>query len=52
MNWYRTATALLLAVTLQPTAAGAQSWDDIVAVARGQTVYFNAWAGSEKPSQS
>lgn len=28
--------------------ATAQSWDDVVASARGQTVFFNAWGGSPK----
>jgi len=28
--------------------AAAQSWDDVLARARGQTVNFNAWAGDEK----
>lgn len=35
-----------------PTAAGAapetRSWADITAKARGQTVYWNAWAGDER----
>ena len=29
-------------------SAQADEWADIVARARGQTVYFNAWGGSEK----
>jgi putative thiamine transport system substrate-binding protein len=29
-------------------AAPAESWDDILAKARGETVYWNAWAGDEK----
>lgn len=39
---------LALAAAL-PFAAPARAagWDDIVAQAKGQTVYFNAWAGSE-----
>ncbi len=40
--------ALAAAVALQAPAAIADGWDDIAAAARGQTVYFNAWAGSEK----
>ena len=48
MNWHRTAIALLLAMSLQPLNAAADGWDDIVTAARGQTVYFNAWGGSEK----
>ena len=41
----------LLAALLPAGAALAQSnagWPDILAKARGQTVYFNAWAGDEK----
>jgi putative thiamine transport system substrate-binding protein len=30
------------------TDAHAASWDDILAKAKGQTVYWNAWAGDEK----
>ena len=48
MNWHRNAIAILFAMSLQPLNAAADGWDDIVAAARGQTVYFNAWAGSEK----
>jgi putative thiamine transport system substrate-binding protein len=41
--------ALLVAVTLgRATAADAIRWDDVVAKAHGQTVYFNAWGGSER----
>jgi len=36
----------LLVVTSVATAA--ESWDTIVAKAKGQTVYWNAWAGDEK----
>ena len=28
--------------------AQAQSWDDVVAKAKGQTVFWNAWAGDER----
>ena len=47
------AAALLLASTsvhsqsLQPDAA----WDDVLSEAQGQTVYFNAWGGSERINQ-
>lgn len=37
----------LLAALAAATPAAAQ-WDDVLAAARGQTVYFNAWAGSDK----
>lgn len=44
----RAALALLGALpALRPFAAKAQSWDETLARARGQTVYFNAWAGDE-----
>jgi len=36
---------LVLALVALPSAA--QSWDEVVAKARGQTVHFNAWAGDE-----
>ena len=36
------AFALLLAA---PAAGSADAWDDTLARARGQTVYFNAWGG-------
>ncbi len=41
----------LLAAVLAPAAALAQTatdWPQVLATARGQTVYFNAWAGDEK----
>lgn len=37
--------ATFLSVTLPVQAA---DWDDVVAKARGQTVYWNAWAGDER----
>jgi putative thiamine transport system substrate-binding protein len=41
---------LLAAAAAWPLAARAQGtdWSRIAAAARGQTVYFNAWAGSER----
>jgi len=44
------AQALLVAAIAFASAmpAAAQSWDDVLARARGQTVNFNAWAGDEK----
>lgn len=38
--------ALLLAPSGLPVRAG--TWQDTVAAARGQTVYFNAWGGDER----
>ena len=41
--------ASLLALSLLGTApAAAQSWQDVLAAARGQTVYWNAWGGSQQ----
>ncbi len=45
----RTATVAalaLLAMTLSTTARS-ESWTDVESEARGQTVYFNAWGGSD-----
>jgi putative thiamine transport system substrate-binding protein len=36
------------ALLLLPAAAAAADWPGIVAKARGQTVYFNAWGGGEQ----
>jgi putative thiamine transport system substrate-binding protein len=51
----RRTTVLALAATLMTAlstgtawAQSAPAWPDVVAKARGQTVYFNAWAGDEK----
>lgn len=44
----RQALALLLASTYVPVFGQNQQWPSIEAKARGQTVYFNAWAGSER----
>jgi putative thiamine transport system substrate-binding protein len=43
------AAALLMIPGILPTRVAAQDarWSDIQASARGQTVYFNAWAGDE-----
>ncbi len=38
-------TSLLLLLTASPVPA---AWPDVVQAARGQTVYFNAWGGSEE----
>jgi putative thiamine transport system substrate-binding protein len=35
-------------VLAKATTAGAAAWQNIEIAARGQTVYFNAWAGSER----
>jgi len=40
--------ALLWLPALAAQAADDRSWDEIVAAARGQTVYFHAWAGDRK----
>lgn len=39
---------LALALGVGATSGHARDWDDVLAEARGQTVFFNAWAGSEK----
>jgi putative thiamine transport system substrate-binding protein len=45
----RVARALALCAALFAAApSAAQSWEDLVARARGQTVNWNAWAGDEK----
>ena len=41
-------TALALPTWAQQSASAAQAWATIQRAARGQTVYFNAWAGSEQ----
>ncbi len=38
----------LLALILATHAARSEGWDDILARARGETVYWNAWAGDAK----
>src|SRR5918996_3142130 len=40
-----TIAALMLAAA---SAARADAWDDTLAAARGQTVYWNAWGGDEQ----
>jgi putative thiamine transport system substrate-binding protein len=43
------AAALSSALCIEPVAAQpALDWDQVTTKARGQTVYFNAWAGDEK----
>ncbi len=45
---------LALAMSLFATPSQAQSsneWEQLVATAKGQTVYFNAWAGDEKTNE-
>ncbi len=45
----RQALALLAGAAALPLCAQpSQAWTDVLARARGQTVYFNAWAGSER----
>lgn len=44
------AATLMLATSLMPAQADnpdPANWDQVVAEAKGQTVYFNAWGGSE-----
>lgn len=49
MRFRLTRRHLLASGAAWPFAAGAQStWGRIEQAARGQTVYFNAWAGSER----
>ncbi|RMD63281.1 MAG: ABC transporter substrate-binding protein [Alphaproteobacteria bacterium] len=45
-----TAVAVAMAGTAAgtPAAAAGDSWEDIVAKARGQIVYWNAWGGDER----
>ena len=45
----RAAVAVALAlIAVAPSAAAATAWQDVLAEARGQTVYFDTWAGDEK----
>ncbi|MEO8928497.1 MAG: ABC transporter substrate-binding protein, partial [Caldimonas sp.] len=45
----RTAAALLaVGVTLAQAATESRPWPTIVAAARGQTVYWNAWGGDDR----
>ena len=38
----------VLPVLAQGTVPSTKAWPDTLRAARGQTVYFNAWAGSER----
>lgn len=40
-------TALAAALAIASAGSQASSWDDTVSAAKGQTVYFNAWGGSD-----
>ena len=40
-------TALAAALAIASAGSQASSWDDTVSAAQGQTVYFNAWGGSD-----
>jgi putative thiamine transport system substrate-binding protein len=42
------AAFLILLGTFRGEAAETRSWDEIVAEAKGETVYWNAWAGDER----
>ncbi len=44
----RTFFAMLAMLFVWASPALAQDWDDVVAKARGQTVFWNAWAGDER----
>ena len=47
--WRAFGCAVLLAIATAATAAPeTRSWDAITTAARGQTVYWNAWAGDER----
>ncbi|MGB1147379.1 MAG: ABC transporter substrate-binding protein, partial [Alphaproteobacteria bacterium] len=48
MKTFLTTGAALTAALLSTTTAFAQSWDDVVQEAKGQTVFFNAWGGDER----
>lgn len=39
---------LVAAVLASSSMAAAETWDDVLAKARGQTVYWNAWGGSQQ----
>lgn len=43
-----TSAVALLALALAAAPAAARNWSEIESRARGQTVYFNAWAGDER----
>jgi putative thiamine transport system substrate-binding protein len=45
------ACAAVLNAFAQSPSPAAPRWEDIVQRARGQTVYFNAWAGDEKTNE-
>ncbi len=53
-NPWRSVASLTLAVlassvaSVASAAPEARSWDEIVAKAKGQTIYWNAWAGDER----
>lgn len=42
---------LILCALGAGVAARAGSWDDVLAAARGQTVYWNAWGGDERTNR-
>lgn len=48
-KWRRACGALLAGwFAAGPAGAAEPAWDDVLAAARGQTVHFNAWAGSDR----
>ena len=48
MKTFLATGAALTAALLSTTTAFAESWDDVVQEAKGQTVFFNAWGGDER----
>jgi len=48
MPYRRILAALLLMVTGMSPAAADENWDTVLAEARGQEVFWNAWGGSEQ----
>lgn len=44
----RCAVGAILIYAVIAAPAGAESWQQVLAQARGQTVYFDAWAGDQK----
>ncbi len=48
MRFFTLVKAVLVAALIAATPAGAADWDDTVARARGQTIFWNAWGGDER----
>jgi len=47
MRTKRLASALIAALAMAASVSQANDWDDTLSAAKGQTVYFNAWGGSD-----